>query len=387
MIHFLPAKAGDCILIELDHPACILIDCGFRDTYKQHLRPLLLQLSSKGYHVSLLIVTHMDRDHIEGAISFLQENGSSANSKIIPVDNIWINGFFNTLFRRPEFNNRRSSYLAAEQRKKQKTRLKELRMQMRDDGPISARQSRALEELCAQGGYCVNQPFADGVVKCTANHREDALAAGVSIGGCQISVLGPGEEQLARLAKKLNRELISWFGSDYKIQEDGDFAELFEELMKLYEEPLQPEQISAKGKNLESWLNTSTLAPMNDVNRASIVVEIEYQGRRMLFMGDGESEDWVDLLAPTYHLIKLSHHGTTQPNLALLNKSCGESVLISTNGRTNGQHPEDDLLARVILGGSKDLYFNYDIGRKKHLIESQNQYKFTAHFGEENIIL
>lgn len=67
IVHFLPAKAGDCILIELDYPSCILIDSGFRDTYEQHLKPLLLQLSSKGYHISLLIVTHIDRDHIEGA--------------------------------------------------------------------------------------------------------------------------------------------------------------------------------------------------------------------------------------------------------------------------------------------------------------------------------
>lgn len=387
IVHFLPAKAGDCILIELDYPSCILIDSGFRDTYEQHLKPLLLQLSSKGYHISLLIVTHIDRDHIEGAISFLAENGPASNPKIIPVDNIWINGFFNTLFRRPEFNSRRSSLLTAKQHTNQKTIFRDLCMRIRDDGLISARQSKAFEELCARGGYRVNQPFVDGVVKCTATNRQDALTAGIVIGGCKITVLGPREEQLAQLAKKLNREMIVWFGADYKIQENGEFAKFFEEVMKFYEEPFYPEQISATGTNLKNWLNTSTFSPMNDVNRASIVVEIEYQDRNMLFMADGESEDWEDLLAPTYQLIKLSHHGTSKPNLALFNKSQGECMLISTNGRTNGQHPEDDLLARAILCGTRDLYFNYDISRKQHLIEMQNQYKFTAHFGEKTIML
>lgn len=386
VVHFLSAKAGDCILLELDYPSCILIDCGFNITYAQELKPLLQRLSSEGYHVSLMIVTHMDRDHIEGAISFLKDNGAAETPKIIPVENVWVNGFFNTLFSRPEFDTRRAMNLSATELRKRDSGLQELQMQMRDDGPISAGQCRAFEVLCAQGGYRVNRQFADGVVKCTAKTRDEALTASIAIAGCQVSVFGPREPQLCQLAKRLDREMIGWFSRDYKIAQDENFALLFERLMELYKEPVAEEQVAAMGTTLESWLNTSTLAQMNEVNRASIVVEINYQGKRMLFTGDGESDDWVEMLAPEYHLAKLSHHGTTKPNVSLLEKSHMERVLVSTNGE-NYHHPEDELLARAILSGTKDLYFNYQIRREPKLLEFQERYGFSAHFGEQTIVL
>ncbi|MHC1695656.1 MAG: MBL fold metallo-hydrolase [Eubacteriales bacterium] len=386
VVHFLPAKAGDCILLELDNPSCILIDCGFKFTYTQELKPLLQRLSSEGYHVSLLIVTHMDCDHIEGAISFLKDNGSAETPKIIPIENIWVNGFFNTLFRRPEFDTRRAMNLTEIELRKRNSGLQELQMQMRDDGPISAGQCRAFEVLCVQGGYCVNRQFTHGIVKCTAKNRDEALMTSIAIAGCHISVFGPSEPQLYKLAKKLDREMIGWFGRDYKIVQDDNFALLFEWLMELYKDPMEEEHVAAMGTNLESWLNTSTLAQMNEINRASIVVEIDYQGKRMLFTGDGESNDWVEMLAPDYHIVKLSHHGTTKPNDSLLKKSNMKRVLISTNGE-NYNHPEDELLARTILSGTKDLFFNYQITRKPKLLEFQEQYGFSVHFGEQTIIL
>lgn len=85
--------AGDCILIELEHPDCILIDCGYKTTYNTELRPLLLRLNAEGYRISLMIISHIDRDHIEGAVHFLRENGDAEIPAIIPVDEIWINGF------------------------------------------------------------------------------------------------------------------------------------------------------------------------------------------------------------------------------------------------------------------------------------------------------
>lgn len=40
IIHFLPAKAGDCIVIEFFNKECIIMDCGFKSTYEEELRPL-----------------------------------------------------------------------------------------------------------------------------------------------------------------------------------------------------------------------------------------------------------------------------------------------------------------------------------------------------------
>ena len=387
IVHFLPAMAGDCILIELEHPDCILIDCGYKTTYNTELRPLLLRLSAEGYRISLMIIRHIDRDHIDGAAHFLRENGDAEIPAIIPVDEIWINGFFNTLFPRLEFKHREIDELSLEERKMLSDKLKSLKMSFPDEGYISATQCKALERLCVQNGYRVNCSCPDRIVKRSAMRYSEVATNRISIAGCQIAILNPGEPQLEALSRELDREMIRWFGRDYKIQQSDEFTQLFELLMELYEEPTSSEPIMAKSANLKSWLGTSLLAPMNAVNRSSIVVEIIYHGRNMLFTGDGESSDWVEFLAPIYDLIKISHHGSTKPNIKLLENCKAKHLLVSTNGGAYDRYPENELLARMIFSGAERLHFNYDIGQKHQLMDLQDSYGFSANFGKQTIIL
>lgn len=131
IIHFLPAKAGDCFVIEFVNKECIIIDCGFKSTYKKYLRPLLINLKNKGCRVTLLLITHIDQDHIEGAIAFLQDNGLANEPNIISIDNIWFNGFFNTLLNRSEFMERIKNYSIKEkQTEKEKEILNDLFIQI-----------------------------------------------------------------------------------------------------------------------------------------------------------------------------------------------------------------------------------------------------------------
>ena len=387
IVHFLPAMAGDCILIELEHPDCILIDCGYKTTYNTELRPLLLRLNAEGYRISLMIISHIDRDHIEGAVHFLRENGDAEIPAIIPVDEIWINGFFNTLFPRLEFKHREIDELSLEERKMLSDKLKSLKMSFPDEGYISAAQCKALERLCVQNGYRVNCSCPDRIVKRSAMRYSEVATNRISIAGCQIAILNPGEPQLEALSRELDREMIRWFGRDYKIQQSDEFTQLFELLMELYEEPTSSEPIMAMSANLKSWLGTSSLTPMNAVIRSSIVVEIIYHGRNMLFTGDGESADWVEFLAPIYDLIKISHHGSTKPNIKLLEKCKAKHLLVSTNGGAYDRYPENELLARMIFSGTERLHFNYDIGQKQQLMALQDGYGFSVNFGKQTIIL
>ena len=45
-IHILPANAGDCFLIEFNNNECILIYTGFKETYYNYLKPLLIEYFS-----------------------------------------------------------------------------------------------------------------------------------------------------------------------------------------------------------------------------------------------------------------------------------------------------------------------------------------------------
>mgnify|MGYP000209874703 CR=1 FL=1 len=93
-IEVLPANEGDCILITIEKEDIhILIDGGTAETYRNYLKTRLIQLKNEGKVIDLLIVTHIDNDHIGGIIELFKENGSDMDSKIIRIRNIWHNSY------------------------------------------------------------------------------------------------------------------------------------------------------------------------------------------------------------------------------------------------------------------------------------------------------
>ena len=389
VVHFLPALGGDCTLLEFDNKECILIDCGYKSTYEKELRPLLVELNNRGYKIKLLIISHIDSDHIQGAISFLKDNGESKNPQIITIENIWFNGFYSTLFINDVFKKHKLEVMSQTQEKTMRIAQGQIEMQLASEGGmISAMQSKSFEVLCSELGYCVNYQFDKQVVKRNSNKDIKLPNDKIKLGEFDIRVLSPNDELINKLAIELNIELIKIFGKDYHINSDAEFLNFYEKLMLLKkEEPISSNVlISGKSDDIESWLGTSTLASMNDVNQASIVVQIEYKGIKMLFTGDSDSELWQDSIEPYYDLIKISHHGTLKPNLCLIKKTIGKHILISTNGKKYG-HPEKDLVANLILYNKGELHFNYDINIKDIILKNQDKYKYKASFRDRTIHL
>lgn len=95
MIKVFPAGAGDCILIDfVKEDYRILIDGGYAETYRKYLRNYLMELAAQGKRINLLVVTHIDSDHIGGIQAFLEENGLAKTPSVIGVDEVWYNAFF-----------------------------------------------------------------------------------------------------------------------------------------------------------------------------------------------------------------------------------------------------------------------------------------------------
>ena len=93
IIDMFPAENGDAFLIRFDNKKNILIDMGYADTYKNHIKDSLLKIKNENQCIDLLIITHIDEDHIEGAIEFFKENGSANNPNIIEVKEVWHNSY------------------------------------------------------------------------------------------------------------------------------------------------------------------------------------------------------------------------------------------------------------------------------------------------------
>lgn len=84
-IQMLPAGSGDCIYIEFpDANFRMLIDGGYVKTYQD----FLLKLKNDGKRLKLIVVTHVDDDHINGIKALIEENGTSKNPNIIGIDEI-----------------------------------------------------------------------------------------------------------------------------------------------------------------------------------------------------------------------------------------------------------------------------------------------------------
>ena len=89
-IEMLPAAHGDCLWIEYGSGATvhrILIDGGPAHTYPA-LRERILHLPANARRFDLLVITHVDADHIEGVIRLLMD----AEALHCQFDRIWFNG-------------------------------------------------------------------------------------------------------------------------------------------------------------------------------------------------------------------------------------------------------------------------------------------------------
>jgi beta-lactamase superfamily II metal-dependent hydrolase len=91
-LEMLPARHGDAIWIEIGdpkRPRRILIDGGPASSYEKGLHRRLSLLPPADRRIDLLVVTHIDTDHIDGAIILLQ----AAEQLGITLGEIWFNGW------------------------------------------------------------------------------------------------------------------------------------------------------------------------------------------------------------------------------------------------------------------------------------------------------
>lgn len=193
-IEMLPASQGDCILVTMpDADIRILIDGGIGDTYKDSLKERLLQLNSENKAIDLLVVTHIDNDHIGGIVELLKENGSDSESKIIKIENIWHNSYRHLQFDRALQTGKAEEQILKKVIAKGAVREKQEKKSGRQE--ISALQGTTLAAMILQGGYCWNSQFGGMAVS--------SQTGKIYLGQCcTIRVLLHGRKELADHVKR-----------------------------------------------------------------------------------------------------------------------------------------------------------------------------------------
>jgi len=345
-IEMLPAYHGDCIWIEYGKPGDrvyrVLIDGGPSANYKR-LSARLAALAPNDRHFDLLIVSHIDEDHIGGLLKLLRDKSFGQGELAgLTFDDIW----FNDVRHLSE-----EDVLGVEHGELLSRRLTEL----------------ALPWNKAFGGKAVAVP------------KHGALPRLCLAGGLQLTLLSPTFEELHRLRPVWEKELEKLIARK-KLPPDvlGEEGQI--DIAQLAREPFDPDASEANG--------------------SSIAVLAEFEGQCCLLSADAFSsvlaqnvqrlciERGLGVLA--INAFKLPHHGGKHNlNVDLLDQLDCPNFLVSTSGARYG-HPDREAISRVLANTNRlpyaltpiKLWFNYR--RKTTEIwnnpEFEDQYSYSAEY-------
>jgi Metallo-beta-lactamase superfamily len=332
-IEMLPAARGDCLWIEYgsgDDVHRVLIDGGIAST-QHHIRKRIEELQPDKRRFDLLVITHIDLDHIAGVLGLLRDPPEG-----LRFADVWFNGW--------------EQLLAAEK--------------TQDDGILGAKLGERVSARLKQRGFPWNSLFEGGPV---------AIPAGVETiprksleGGMTLTLLSPTVERLRGL-------LPVWEAEVKKAELDPGKAG--EELEGIG----HPEDVADEGILGDEILDVDKLAASpfkNDTSRAngsSIAMLAEFGDASCVLMGDAYASDVERAVRSVLaarggdrlkiDALKLSHHGGRKnTSVALLELLDCPRYLFSTDGSFY-DHPHPESVARVIVHGAKgrvpSLFFNY----------------------------
>lgn len=392
-VKMFPAKNGDCFLVSLGekNKKHILIDCGYVETYEKFLKKELIKIADTGEVIDLMVITHIDQDHILGGLAFLKENNKTP---FIDIKEIWHNSYRHLQFDKEKVKNiplKEMSILENE------IVLGSSFLQMQIDKDeirnkdISAKQGSLLASLILEGGYSWNVSFNGKAVNC------DNMTSIVK-DQYTITLLSPNTSKLKKLSttwlRELKKQKMDFSLSDEQIYDDAyEFHLIRQDENKVVESNISSRITDYKEKSLKDMALQNTINEVDNsvINGSSISFIIEYHGKKLLFLADAYPDIILDNISKLeekyFDLVKLSHHGSKK-NLSenLLKKLNSELFLISTNGDKHG-HPDFDSLAKILYSQRhtmKTLLFNYETKTSKILDRSswKKEYNYAVRISD-----
>jgi beta-lactamase superfamily II metal-dependent hydrolase len=293
-VELLPAAHGDAIWIEYGAKAPlrrVLIDGGPAPTYASALRKRIGQLAENDRAFELIVVTHIDADHIDGALILLQEFAQLKLS----TNEIWFNGWTQL----PKSD--RDTY-----------------------APLQGEFLGGLIEVDDKLKRVWNKHFNHGAV---VARETGALEEIVLADEGKITLLGPTLAELKRLRAR-------WVSAirDFSPGDAGEAVRRLRERRE-YRPPATPAVFGARDYGDDR----------SPANGSSIAFVFEYGGAAILFAGDAHARTLAASLTRLaqqrggqkirFDAVKLPHHGSmgnvSDEWVGLVDSA---QWLISTNG-------------------------------------------------------
>lgn len=306
----LPGKDGDCLLLSYGDGSQVrrvLVDGGRASSYDL-VKPVLASLEPA--HLDLLVVTHVDQDHVLGVLKLLGDEDR------VGVGEVWFNGY---------------------------DHLKDV----------------ALETFGAKDGELLTTKLLEQHIPWNAAFGGRAVEHGRAPDGfgdgARFHVVAPDRALLEQLVDVWEEECRKHGLIPGVEAKEPPAIEGFEQLGP---------------RDIEKLAATPFVADPSKPNATSIAFLFEYDGVRILFTGDGDDRRIVASLKPLaaaeggrvrLDALKVAHHGSAgNVSRELLELVDCPRYLISTNGARHG-HPDEIAMARILKygGATKELVFNY----------------------------
>jgi len=325
-LHVLQAENGDCLILEFgttDTPKYILIDGGPQTIYDHYLKRQLQKIKNNGAKLELVIVSHVDNDHIIGLLDMMKEldvHQTNSLEKTISIDAIWHNSFSRTLGDGTNIE----------------TRLRKLFSTTDDFSYVLSKPSKAtrgiregdhLTRYALKLNIPLNSQFKRGLISV------DEAPQAITMENLSLRIVGPTKKSLEELKKKW----IEWLDKHEPKTRD---------LRKIY--------------------------PMSDrsvPNLSSIMILVEADGKKILLTGDARGDHLIqglrqaNLLNPngTLHvdILKVPHHGSCRNvDEEFFKMITADTYVISANGKDG--NPDLETLIWIVKG-AKEQHRNIKI--------------------------
>jgi beta-lactamase superfamily II metal-dependent hydrolase len=329
-IEVLPAQQGDALFVEYgprDHLHRFLVDAGTPPTAKV-VKARIEALPTTERDFELLVITHIDTDHIGGVLRLLSDPDWEGR-----FGDVWFNAW-------------RHLTAAADQ-------------------PLGPIDGEILDQLL-EAGSGGRTPAWNAAFDGRAIQDDGPPPTRTLPGGMQLTVLAPGRPQLKRLRR-------AWAS----VIRDTQISDAEREALVAKGAAKRGIDLPL-GAQVDVALEAGRPFDQDDTpaNGSSVVLLAEFEGRSALLTGDGFPsviESGVRRLLDArgggdrlrVDALKLPHHGSrNNTSMELVELIDARHVLVSSSGAIFN-HPDPDAIARVLVagGGTTELAFNYRTDR------------------------
>jgi beta-lactamase superfamily II metal-dependent hydrolase len=322
-LHVVQAEYGDCLLLISENgknSTAVLIDGGPYQTFEKHLRPTLQKLPKNG-KLDLVVLSHIDNDHIIGLVDLfgqIKDEREQRSKALVTIAKLWHNSF-NDLLQIDEDPNTffKNSFLSLnfdseDEKRKMENSITSIIM-------TGFQQAADLSTLAKSLKIPINPEFDKLILT-------DNSPKIIKLNDITFHILGPSQKNLEKLRKE-------W----------GDWR-------------------NKKKLHHALVLDVLQILDKSVPNLSSIMLLAESNNKKILFTGDGSSDDVITALSKEsmldnqgkFHvdILKVPHHGSDR-NVTpdFFNKVTADYYVISANGRDD--NPSINTLKWIIESGNK----------------------------------